>query len=141
MAQFSATAIQDIPAGNNIIFDNPSCSSCNCNIIYQAGSGVVMVKGATNQKCARYRVTFNGNAATPEGGTLSQLSFAITLNGAPLYNAVGMTYPAAVEQYGNVTAITDIEVPCGCCFSIAVRNIGAEEAAISNANLTVDRTC
>lgn len=139
--QLTATAIQDVAVNNNIIFDNENACSCKSNIIYQAGSGVVMVKGATNQCRAKYRVTFNVNVATPEGGTPGQISFAITLNGAPLYNAVGMAYTAAVEQYYNIAIETEINVPCGCCFSVAVRNIGEEEAAVSNANLIVERTC
>lgn len=139
--QLTATAIQNVIANNNVIFDNPTCSCSKNNIMYQSGSGVVMVRGATNQCCAKYRVTFNGNAATPDGGTPGQISFAITLNGAPLYNAVGMAFTAATEQYYNIAMETEVSVPCGCCFSIAVKNIGTDEAAISNSNLIVERTC
>lgn len=139
--QLTATAIQDVVVGNNVIFDNPACCSKNGNIIYQSGSGVVMVRGTTNQCRAKYRATFNGNVATPTDGTPGQISFAITLNGAPMYNAVGMAFTTAVEQYDNIAMTTEIEVPCGCCFSVAVRNIGEEEAAISNSNLIVERIC
>lgn len=137
--QLTAVTAQTVAAGNNLIFDNPTCSCCRNNIIYQSGSGVVMVRGATNQCCAKYHVSFHGNAATPTGGTPGQISFAITLNGAPMNNAVGSTYTAAVEQYGNIGMETEIKVPAECCFSVAVRNIGTEDAAISNGNLIVKR--
>lgn len=137
--QLTAVSAQTVAAGNNLIFENPTCSCSRNNIIYQSGSGIIMVRGAANC-CAKYHVSFHGNAATPTGGTAGQISFAITLNGAPMNNAVGSTYTAAVEQYSNIGMETEVDVPAGCCFSVAIRNIGANDAAIANGNLIVKRT-
>lgn len=137
--QLTATAIQLVAPEDNVIFSAPSCSPRNGNIMYQNGSGIVMVRGATNQCYAKYRIYFGGNVAIPTDGTVGQIAFAVTLNGAPLYNAVGMAYPAAVEQYHNIAMDTEISVPCGCCFSVAVMNIGEIDANIQNANLIVER--
>ena len=131
MAQYSATAIQDVAINQNVLFDD--IYPCNKGyVIHQPGSGVFTLRGATNQRCAKYKVTFNGNITTT--GAAAQLMLALTLNGETLFNAVGMAFPAAADNYFNVSVSDVISIPCGCCFSLAVKNIGTTELALTSSS-------
>lgn len=142
MAQFSAGAlVQDVAVNQNVLFTNTNACCCgNGPIIWNSGSGIITLRGGKNQR-ARYAVSFNGNVATPTGTTASQLSFAITKNGEPLSNAIMSTYPPAVTDLMHISSNVEVDVPCGCCYTLAVRNVGTETTEISNVNLVVTRTC
>lgn len=135
MAQYSMPAAQTVAAGQNVILDDTI--SCNKGyVLHNAGSGVFTLRGATQQCRARYKVTFNANVTSDPA---AQIMLALTLNGEPLLNAVGMAYPAAAGQFANVAFSDVINIPCGCCFSIAVRNTGTDPVTVQNANLIIER--
>lgn len=135
-AQYTSTAITDVAVNQNVLFDN--YYPCNKgNIIHTPGSGIFTVRGATQQKCAKYRITFTGNIT----GTGGQLMLALTQNGETLFNAVGMAFPAADDNYFSVTMDTIVSIPCNCCYTFGVKNIGANEVTVSNANLIFERIC
>lgn len=138
MAEFTAVAVQTIAAGQNALFTETPVEGGRC-IINRKGSGIVTVKGVTNQCRARFRVTFGGNIAVPAGGTAGAISLAITLNGEPLQSAVMTVTPAAAGDYFNVNASVFVDVPCGCCTQIAVENISTQAVELINANLIVER--
>lgn len=138
MAEFIAVAVQTIAAGQNALFTETPVEGGRC-IIHRNGSGIVTVKGVTNQCRARFRVTFGGNIAVPAGGTAGAISLAITLNGEPLQSAVMTVTPAAVGDYFNVNVSVFVDVPCGCCTQIAVENISTQAVELINANLIVER--
>lgn len=135
-AQYTATAIQDVAVNQNVLFDN-NCPCTKGCIMHQTGSGVFTLRGATKQSRARYRVTFTGNIT----GATPPVMLAITLNGETLFNAVGMAYPAADDNYFSVSMDTLIDIPCNCCFSVAVKNISTAVVSVSNANLIIERVC
>ena len=95
-------------------------------------------------------MTFNGNIAIPEGGTLTPIAVAITVNGEPRTTSRAIYTPAAVgdANYGNVTSTAIIKVPKGCCFSLSVDAVPASTDPattpapvinVQNANLVIDR--
>ena len=97
---------------------------------------------------ATYQVTFNGNIAIPEGGTVVPIAIAITVNGEPRLTSRAIFTPAAVEDYGNVTSTAIIRVPRGCCFSLSIEAVPATTdptvtpapvIEVQNANLVIDR--
>ena len=137
-ATYSAIPVQDIAANQNVLFDNDSPCTKGY-VIHQAGSGVFTLRGVTQQSCAKYRVTFNGNFTTSAG--TGQIMLALTLNGEPLLDAVTMAYPAAADNYFTAHIDKIISIPCGCCFSVAIRNTGTLETAVTNANLIIERVC
>ena len=89
----------------------------------------ILLKGANSgNSCncfAQYQVTFNGNIAIPEGGTVTPIAVAITVNGEPRLTSRAIFTPAAVEEFGNVTSTAIIKVPRCCCFSLSVDAVPA----------------
>jgi hypothetical protein len=85
-------------------------------------------------------VQFNANIAITTGGTVEPISVAITQNGETLNNAVATVTPVAIGDFWNVSIATFIEIPCGCCDTISVKNISATTGIdVVNSNLIIDR--
>lgn len=148
MAEYLANAVQNVSLDNPIIFS--ASIPCNRGYVYHEDeTGIFILRGCTNNCFARYQVTFNGNIAVPEGGELTPIAVAITVNGEPRLTSRAIFTPAAVEEYGNVTSTAIITVPKGCCFSIAVRYVDATTddptvtptpvISVQNANIVIDR--
>lgn len=87
----------------------------------------------------RYQVTFNGNIALPEGGTVGPIAVSISANGEAIPTSKAIVTPAAVEQFFNVTSTAIIDIPNGCCFNVAIENVSDNNASIlvENANVVV----
>lgn len=134
-----ADAVQTVNANQNVYFTNTVICG-NCNIIHRTGSGLVTLRGLTDQCRARYRVTFTGNIAIPTGGAIGPIQLAIALNGEIIPATAMIVTPAAVENYFNVHGDTFIEVPRGCCASVSIKNTSAIAINVQNANLTAIRT-
>lgn len=148
MAEYLANAVQNVALDNPILFT--ASIPCNKGYVYHEDeTGVFILRGCTNNCFARYQVTFNGNVAIPEGGAITPIAVAITVNGEPRLTSRAIFVPAAVDTYGNVTSTALITVPKGCCFSIAVRYVDAttDDPAttptptieVQNANLVINR--
>ena len=134
-----ADAVQTVNANQNVYFTNTVICG-NYNIIHRTGSGLVTLRGLTDQCRARYRVTFTGNIAIPTGGAIGPIQLAIALNGETIPATAMIVTPAAVENYFNVHGDTFIEVPRGCCASVSIKNTSAIAINVQNANLTAIRT-
>lgn len=139
MAEFTSAIVQTVEADQNILFtEEPVCG--NNSIVHRDGSGLVTLRGITaTQRRARYRVTFGGNIAIPTDGTVEAISTAISINGEPVSSTVMTVTPAAVENLWNVASSIFIDVPCGCCNQISVKNISSQAILVQNANLIVER--
>lgn len=134
-----ADAVQTVNAGQNVYFtDTVICG--NNSITHRNNSGLVTLRGLTDQCRARYRVTFGGNIAIPTGGTVGAIQLAIAIQGEAVPATTMIVTPAAVENFFNVHADTFIEVPRGCCITVAVENTSTVTVLVENANLTVVRT-
>ena len=133
----------------------PFIDSIPCNkgyVIHQGASGVFVLRGIVNNpSCcfARYEVEFTANISIPTGGAVTPIATAIVVTGEEQIGSRSIYTPAAVDEYGNVTSRTIIDVPRGCCFTLGVRYVdgAAEDAAttpapsivVQNANLTISR--
>ena len=138
MAEFVNATEQTVEASQNVILTD--AIPCNKGyVLHRNGSGIVVLRGITNHCFARYQVTFNGNIAVPDGGTVAPISVALALDGEPLATSKAIVTPAAAEEFFNVTSTAIITVPKGCCFTVAVENTSAEPILVANANLTVSR--
>lgn len=134
-----ANALQTVPANQNVYFtDTVICG--NCNITHRDDSGLITLRGLTDQCRARFRVSFGANIGLPTGGTVGPISLALAINGEPVRATTMTVTPAAVEQFFNVYASLYVDVPRGCCVTISVQNITTDDIDVQNANLIVDRT-
>ena len=136
--EITAVALQEVAENQNVLFtDTVICGGPS--IVHRGGSGLVTLRGLTNQCRAQYKVTFGGNIAIPTGGTVEEISLALTIDGEPLGSATMIETPAAVEQFSNVFGAVYIAVPRGCCLTVGVRNTSAQAINVQNANLIVER--
>ena len=140
MAEFTNVFVQQIAANGNAVFSETPVSGSNC-IVHRDGSGIITLRGMTNQCRARYKVVFGGNIAIPTSGAVGPISVAIAVEGEALGSATAVVTPAAVEDFFNVFAAAFIEVPRGCCVTVAVKNTSTETIELENANVIVERVC
>lgn len=136
--EITAVTLQEVAENQNVLFtDTVICGGPS--IVHRGGSGLVTLRGLTNQCRAQYKVTFGGNIAIPTGGTVEEISLALTIDGEPLGSATMIETPAAVEEFSNVFGAVYIAVPRGCCLTVGVRNTSAQAINVQNANLIVER--
>lgn len=141
MAEYVYNPIQEVEENQNVLL----MDSIPCNkgyVIHRNGAGILTLRGVVNNSCscfARYQVTFNGNIAIPEDGEVGEISVALALSGEALQTSRARVTPAATEEYFNVTSTAIVNVPRGCCFTIAVENTSDQAIEVQNANLVVSR--
>lgn len=122
MAEYLAVALQEVNLNDPIIFT--ASIPCQKGYVYHEDeTGNFILRGATPNCFARYQVTYNGNIAIPEGGAVTSIAVAISVNGEPRLSSRAIFTPAAVDTYGNVTSTAIITVPRGCCFNVSVRYV------------------
>lgn len=139
MAEYSYAAVQAVEAGQNVLFNETPVAPSRC-IVHRDGSGIVTLRGLTNGQCrARFRVSFGANVAIPTGGTVGAISVALAIAGEPLPASKAIVTPAAADNYFNVYIDTFIDVPAGCCVTVAVENTSDQAISVQNANLIVTR--
>ena len=153
MAEFTKNEVQTVLANQPITL-NTSIGCPKGYVYHRNGSGIVTLRGITNNCFERYQVTFNGNIAIPSTGTVGPISVALALDGEPILTSRAIVTPTAVatepptqENFFNVTSTAIISVPKGCCFNVSVENTseGATPTdvppaiLVQNANLTVTR--
>lgn len=138
MSEFTANALQTVLQGEDVAFTETPVCGTKC-IVHRQGSGVVKLRGITNQCKARFLVSYSGNIQIPTGGTVEAISLAIAIDGEPLQSTRMIVTPAAVENLFNVSAQAYVDVPCGCCSAIAVQNTSGQTIEVQNSNLIVVR--
>ena len=146
MAEFTNNAIQTVQPNQPILL-NTTIGCPKGYVLHREGSGIITLRGITNNCFARYQVTFNGNIAVPTG-TVGPISIAIAIDGEPVLTSRAIFTPSAVDTYGNVISTAIITVPRGCCFNVSVENTSesatpattpAPAINVQNANMTVSR--
>lgn len=138
MAEYTYTGQQTVAQNGNVLFNETAVCGSNC-IKHREGSGIITLRGLTNQCRARFFVDFFANIAIPTGGTVEAISLAVAISGEPVLSSQMISTPAAVEQFNNVSAGIYIDVPAGCCVNIAVENTSGQAVDVSNANIIVTR--
>ena len=107
----------------------PFVDSIPCNkgyIYHQNGTGIFVLRGIVNNPSAcvaRYAIEFTGNIAIPEGGAVTPIATAIVVSGESRDGSRSILTPAAVDEYGGVTSRATVNVPRGCCFTVAVEYV------------------
>ena len=150
MAEYAFNQVQTVQPNQAVLLN--TVIPCNKGYVYhREQSGILTLRGKVNCPCAcfaRYKVTFNGNIAIPEGGTVGPISISLAIDGEPIPTSRAIVTPAAAGDYFNVTSTAIITVPKGCCFNVSVENTSesatpattpAPAINVQNANLTVSR--
>ena len=147
-AEYLANPVQNVALNAPIIF-NASIPCTKGYVYHEDETGIFILRGITNGQCfATYQVTFNGNIAIPEDGTVGPIAVAVTVNGEPRLTSRALFVPAAADDYGNVTSTAIIKVPKGCCFSLSVEYVSGQDdpaetpapvIEVQNANLVINR--
>lgn len=148
MAEFLKNEAQNVGLNAPVLFD----SSIPCNrgcVFHENDTGNFILRGRTNNCFARYQVTFGGNIAIPDGGAVTPIAVAITVNGEERPTSKSISTPTAVEAFDSVNSTAIVTVPRGCCFNVAVRYVDAttNDAAVTptptitvqNSNLVITR--
>ncbi len=126
MAEYLTRDAVETVALNNAI---PFIDSIPCNkgyVFHQNGTGIFVLRGVVNNPCscfARYEVEFTGNIAIPEEGEVTPIATAIVVSGEQRIGSRSIFTPADADEYGNVTSRATVDVPKGCCFTVAVEYV------------------
>lgn len=139
-AEYSYPLVQTVANDSNILFLNGN-RACNKGFItHRTDSGTFRIKGSSNGCRAIYRVTFNGNIAIADGGTVEPITIALQEDGETVNNAVATVTPAAIGDFWNVSVDTFVTIPCGCCITVSVKNISTTTAIDAiNSNIIFER--
>lgn len=152
MAEFNTgIATQSVPLNQAVALY--TAIRCPKGYVYhEDGTGIVILRGIVpnpNSCFARYKITFNGNVALPESGTPGPIAVSLSVNGESRPASIAIVTPTAAEAFFNVTSTATVDVPRGCCFSLAVRHVPASTdptvtpapvIEIANGNLDIQRT-
>ena len=150
MAKYITSTDQNVSLNGTIPFDIVSIP-CNKGCVVPITTGVLTLQGSNSNKFARYDVKLQANVSIPEGGAVTPLAVAITLNGVAIPDSVAIITPAAAEDVWHINTSTTITVPCDCCVSVSAAYVDATEddATVTptpsifvrrRASLTVQRT-
>lgn len=138
LAEFTNSNIVSVASGQNVPLTETAISSKPC-IVHREGSGLVTLRGMTNQCKAVFKISYGGNIAIPTGGTVEAITAALSINGEALASATATVTPAAVENYFNIYVSAQVCVPKGCCVTVGMRNTSTQAVNFANSNLTVER--
>lgn len=148
MAEYLANAPQNVALNNPVLFNASIPCNTGC-VFHEDETGIFILKGKTNNCFARYQLVFNGNISVPEGGDVTAIGLAISVNGETRPTSLAIFTPQAVDELGNVTSTALVTVPKGCCFSASVRYVDATTLDptveptgvinVQNANLVINR--
>ena len=133
-----ANELQTVLAGANVQFTDTVVPGKACTM-HRPGSGLVSLRGLTDQCRARYKISFGGNIAVSTGGTVGAISLAIAIDGEAIAATTMTVTPAAVEEFFNVFGAVYLDIPRGCCSQISVRNVNTQAIEVQNANLIIER--
>ena len=153
-AEYSANALQTVPANGSVIFTE-SPVPCNRGMIFHRDeSGIFRLASprtlgySCRRRCccapfpeATYQVAFHANISVPgtPAGTVEEIQLAIVIDGETDPSSIMSFTPAAVDEFGNVGADVIVSVPCICgCSSVSVRNISTQPVNVQNANIVFD---
>lgn len=149
MAEYTYNEVQLIQPSASAVLN----TTIGCNrgyVIHRPGSGILTLRGTVNNPCAtfaRYRVAFDGNIAIPAGGTVGEIQLAIAIGGEVVPTSIAAATPVAANTYWNVSGFAIVDVPKGCCYTVAVENasVSADPAttaapALNLRNLNVEVT-
>ena len=147
MAEYIEVDSQLVSLNNPIVF-TASIPCPRGYVLHDDGTGTFTLRGVTNNCFARYQVVYNANVQIPEGGEVTPIAGAISVNGETRPSSLAIATPADAEEYTNLTSTAIVTVPKGCCFNVSVRYVsGVTDGTttptptieVANSNLVITR--
>ncbi len=147
MAEYIEVSNQLVSLNNPIVF-TASIPCPKGYVLHDDGTGTFTLRGVTNNCFARYQIVYNANIQIPEGGDVTPIAVAISVNGETRPSSLAIANPAAAEEFSNVTSTAIITIPRGCCFNVSVRYVsGVTDGTttptptieVANSNLVISR--
>ena len=144
-AEYSYPLTQTVAVDENILFLNGDRCCKRGYILHNNTSGIFRLKGICKNCATRavYKVNFHANVAVApaaDGGVLEPIIVALAQNGETMQNTVSVVTPSAIGDLWVINFETLVELPCGCCDTISVRNISANTSIeVENANILFER--
>lgn len=139
MAEYIANALQTVAMNQDVLFTDTAICSKNNSIVHRKGSGLVTLRSVPGRCSTRFEVLFGANIAIPEGGSVTPISLAIAIDGEPINSTNMIVTPAAAEQFFNIFRGVYVDIPCGCCSQISIKNTAEGSVDVKNANLIIKR--
>lgn len=147
MAEYIEVSNQLVSLNNPIVF-TASIPCPKGYVLHDDGTGTFTLRGVTNNCFARYQIVYKANIQIPEGGDVTPIAVAISVNGEIRPSSLAIATPAAAEEFSNVTSTAIITIPRGCCFNVSVRYVsGVTDGTttptptieVANSNLVISR--
>lgn len=126
MAKYLTSSDNLVALNGTIPFDIVSIP-CNKGCVVPLATGVLTLRGGNTNTFARYQVDLQANVSVPEGGAVTPIALAITINGVAVPDSVAIVTPAAVDDVWHIHTSTTITVPCGCCVSVSAEYVDGTE--------------
>lgn len=141
--EITANAIQTIAPNNNVMFTDTPIPG-NCTIMHLEGSGLVTLRAPKGncQSRARFRVIFDANLKADTGATVTgvtPISLALSRDGEAIPTTTMTVSVGDTASIYNIGTEILIDVPSGCCATIAVKNISNIALQTLNASLIAER--
>jgi len=129
MAEYIYNEVQQIPGGSSALLND--AIPCNKGyVVHRPGSGILTLRGIVNNPCARfarYKVAFDGNIAVPTAVAPGEIQLALAIGGEIVQSSIAAVTPTVADAYWNVVGFAIIDVPAGCCYTVAVENASVSE--------------
>lgn len=120
---------QVVPVNGTVLFGSTRIKT-GCSVRHEQGSGRFVAL-----KPGIYKVTFSGNISVAAAGAVA---LVLTQEGEEVAGSrMKATLAAAAPE--NISTTVLVRVFCDCCVALGVRNAGAAEVTIDNANFVITR--
>ena len=110
MSEYITQADSLVALNNPIPFSYVSIS-CNTGDVVPVAPGILILKGNTPNRFARYELTLQGNVEIPTGGAVTAVALGISLDGVVLPESIAIHTPQAVEEYEHVHTSVAVTIP------------------------------
>lgn len=129
MAEFIYNEVQQIASGQSALL-NDAIPCTRGYVIHRPDSGILTLRGIVNNPCAkfaRYKVAYDGNISIPTDAAPGEIQTALAIGGEIVQSSIAAVTPTVADAYWNVVGFAIIDVPAGCCYTVAVENATVSE--------------
>lgn len=147
MAEYSANAVQTIPAGGSAVFTTTDIPCRMGLVMHMDDTPSFLLNGKNSYRCncgcgnsfAEYKVDFGANIAVATGGTAEAISVAISVDGTTVPASTMIVTPAADEEYFNISRRITVPIFSNCCQTLTITNTSTQPILMQNAVLIIER--